>query len=111
MGIIALQLHWRVNMPNTLRNETPYNISYMGVNNLKRDALILAGLIALEAVPFVGWITAAAEGAYEVKLALKLAKAIKQIIKILKYTGGTAIVIDQIADYLMIGAWFKNRGF
>ena len=28
-------------MQNTLKNETPYDITYLGVNNMKKDALIL----------------------------------------------------------------------
>lgn len=90
-------------MKNILKNETPYTISYFGVNNLKKDALILAGLIALDATPFIGWITRFTRAKREAQLAMTLAKAIKCIIRIIQLKGAGIIIEDCLHGYLTSG--------
>lgn len=88
---------------NTLTNKTPYHISYVGVNNLKKDACILAGLIALNAIPFVGWIGRAARCKREAQLAMQLAEVMKFIILVITTKASALIVEDAIKGYIMRG--------
>lgn len=95
-------------MQNTLKNETPYDITYLGVNNMKRDALILAALIAANAIPVIGYLIEATEVEYESKLAMTLAKDIEEIIEFVQLVreGITREAIKQItsSEHLIFGA-------
>lgn len=94
-------------MQNTLKNETPYDITYLGVNNMKKDALILAALIAANVIPVIGSLIEATEVEYESKLAMTLARDIEEIIEFVQLVreGITRAGIKQIinSEHLIFG--------
>ena len=69
----------------SVKNDIPHDIIFLTIKDLKRDALIVAALLAADAVPFIGWIAAAADSVYIAKTVLKLKDSVSFILRVLRF--------------------------